>query len=430
MNCNHVEELLMDALYGELSSEEQTEFDQHVDSCSTCSVLFATLQHGRTLAQVYSASAPEDQLEARILEASRRAFAPLESPTFVAQKGLPRDNDTRDDASVASFQNRRPSGFQRFLSNAGAWAMRPQTAMAAVFVLMLGSSALLLRRNHGPRSSAFSVSGEGAPLAAEATAARAASREESDDELRVGGAMAHGKGNDNRVSGVAPLQAAPATPPPAPLGDRPALRMGIGEEPAAERERARAESSDGKKAEGKSDSASASEGSFERGMTLYREGKMDEALAIFDALARRGDANAALWAARAVRDSRGCAMAVSRFDQLSGSHQGSTAAFDAVLEGGICYRNLGRLDAARTRISRLLTVPSHEARARTELDTIRRISEKRNEDVQAAANAKAADSETKAGGGAAGHASPKAAPAKPAAARPAEPAASTSNAFP
>ena len=52
----------------------------------------------------------------------------------------------------------------RFVSRAGSWAMRPQTAMAALFLLAIGSSTLLLKGKKAP-SSVVTVSDEGEPVA-------------------------------------------------------------------------------------------------------------------------------------------------------------------------------------------------------------------------------------------------------------------------
>ena len=56
------------------------------------------------------------------------------------------------------------SKMSQAVSIAGSWAMRPQTAMAAVFLLMIGTSAFLIRsKNYASRESAVSVTVQGAP---------------------------------------------------------------------------------------------------------------------------------------------------------------------------------------------------------------------------------------------------------------------------
>jgi len=54
------------------------------------------------------------------------------------------------------------------VSVAGSWAMRPQTAMAAVFLVMLGTSGLLLRSksSRAPASAEMTVTEEGTPAPA------------------------------------------------------------------------------------------------------------------------------------------------------------------------------------------------------------------------------------------------------------------------
>jgi tetratricopeptide (TPR) repeat protein len=108
---------------------------------------------------------------------------------------------------------------------------------------------------------------------------------------------------------------------------------------------------------------------FAAATAAYHAQNYDEATRDFDALAAAGDDNAALWAARSVRDGNGCAAAVNRFDQLAGRAYGKTTpGYDATFEAGQCYKSMGSFDAARQRFARLLTVPSYAARAQAELN--------------------------------------------------------------
>ncbi|MGH7282678.1 MAG: tetratricopeptide repeat protein, partial [Polyangiaceae bacterium] len=109
-------------------------------------------------------------------------------------------------------------------------------------------------------------------------------------------------------------------------------------------------------------------GAFANAMAAYRAKNYDEATRGFDALAANGDDNSALWAARSVRESSGCGAAVNRFDQLEGRAFGTQPGYDATFESGECYKAMGSFDAARLRFSRLLTVPTHAARAQAELN--------------------------------------------------------------
>src|SRR3954470_17207616 len=135
MDCEKFEPLLLDELYEELDELTSAAVKRHVSGCARCSSVFAGMRGTRRLIGLPLQPVPVG-LEDRILAAAREA-----------QKVVP-------------IQSR----FQRSLSCVGRWAMRPQTAMAAVFLLMIGSSAFLLRaKRDATRSSSVSVTMEGTP---------------------------------------------------------------------------------------------------------------------------------------------------------------------------------------------------------------------------------------------------------------------------
>jgi hypothetical protein len=121
-------------------------------------------------------------------------------------------------------------------------------------------------------------------------------------------------------------------------------------------------------------------------MGQYRSGQYDQAARGFDALAP-GDTRAELWAARAVRQGRGCAAAVRRFDNLAQRAPGTLPAWDALLEGALCYRQISNFPEARARLNQLLNVDSHKDRARAELDRLDQMqqSSQRSQGVGASA---------------------------------------------
>ena len=102
----------------------------------------------------------------------------------------------------------------------------------------------------------------------------------------------------------------------------------------------------------------------------FDAGNFSEAGRQFDILAGAGDSNAALWAARSVREGSGCPAAVARFDQVSARAGTSAVGNDATFDAGHCYRIMGNVEAARGRLSRLLGVQAYAARAQEELDII------------------------------------------------------------
>src|SRR5580692_2788068 len=117
MDCERFEATLIDELYGELDELTSAATKRHAAGCARCATLLGGLRATRRVA-VLPQVEPSADLEDRILAAAKDA-----------QKVVP--------------IGRKVS---RAISWAGSWAMRPQTAMAAVFILMVGSSVLFVRR--------------------------------------------------------------------------------------------------------------------------------------------------------------------------------------------------------------------------------------------------------------------------------------------
>jgi len=314
--------------------------------------------------------------------------------------------------------------------------MRPQTAMAAVFLLMIGSTSILLLRARaglGLGSSTMVVTEQGAPAAS-----APADEENALDPAHAAGA--HGAVEAHKSQAAPSGAAAPAAPAsvnesflakdevearkgsasgiaaadekepargpvalaPAPQADSfdkgdqsersanaaaaagapmpsPAATMRQESLPPAMKAIARKEAravdgAEEPRAEAKVGSAAAAGGgaddSFATAMAAYQAKNYDDATRAFDKLAAGGDVNASLMAARSVRDSKGCAAAVPRFDQIGARAYGTRPGYDATFEGGVCYRNMGGADAARNHFAQLLTVPSHAARAQAQLDAM------------------------------------------------------------
>ena len=134
MDCEKFEQHLMDALYDELDELTHAAFKRHMEGCSRCSSTFAGLRATRDVG-VLPLEEPSAGLEDRILAAARAAQ--LRTPWH--RKAL------------------------RVLAWAGSHAMRPQLAMAALFVLVIGSSLLLLRPKSMSMSSPVRVTERGVP---------------------------------------------------------------------------------------------------------------------------------------------------------------------------------------------------------------------------------------------------------------------------
>src|SRR5580693_5543492 len=139
MDCEKFESAMMDELYGELDELTSAAAKRHVAGCARCTALISGFRATRRVAKMPMVDTPAD-LEERILAAVREA-----------QKVVP--------------LGRRVA---RAVSFAGGWAMRPQTAMAALFLVMIGTSVLLLRgrSSRQPASADVIVTEEGTPAPA------------------------------------------------------------------------------------------------------------------------------------------------------------------------------------------------------------------------------------------------------------------------
>lgn len=369
MDCGKFESTLLDDLYGELDEVTSAAAKRHAAGCSRCASLATGLRATKQLSALPFVE-PSADLEDRILAAAKEA-----------QKVVP--------------IGRRVA---RALSSAGSWAMRPQTAMAALFLLMIGTSAVLLRSRKGntPSASAVTITQQGAPAVSAAP-----SFGERDNLDTKTAAAAHGPER-------ARAEATPS-PPPSPKGTGDegfALRKGGVADRGGSAQRdldnaitsasTNANTNANRNASTNSGAVAGAPGAsalpnappmnvqqraneapqaqlagptvdFPGAMAAYRARNYQEATRAFDALGRAGDASAALWGARSVRDGSGCAAAVSRFDEVASRSFGTTPGYDATLEGARCYRALGQGEEARVRLTKLLAVAEYASRAQAEL---------------------------------------------------------------
>ena len=363
MDCENFEAALMDELYGELDELTSTASKRHAAGCARCSERLAGLAATRRLATIPIVEPPPD-LEARILRAAREA--------------------ARDGQTVVPTRGR----LARAVSLAGSWAMRPQTAMAAVFLVMVGTSVLLLtgKASRAPASASITVTEQGSP-ASQVAPSPAASAAPGPYGAPVAmdkpvppaypGALARTDGPRDETPSRAALpqpRSSPAQAAPSPLKDDDGLATnafgaGMAPPPVAAAPMARASGGDLGRG------ASASKGAsspIAAAIQSYQAGRYDDATKAFDALAP-SDASAELWAARSVRESKGCRAALARFDRTAQRGASSPTGWDALLEGALCYRAIGDFGNARTRLSALLGVDSHKDRARAELDRLNQL---------------------------------------------------------
>jgi TolA-binding protein len=292
--------------------------------------------------------------------------------------------------------------------------MRPQLAMAALLMLMIGSSLLFLRAQPGDREHVL-VTERGVPesdndsvavlpkkvdaLPSEAprSALRPSSR--SDDAPRRERAPM-----EARAEARAPAAAAEEapSPPPAALGGGVATQA-FANEPA-----------DDKADDTANEAAGDTDASYNAAMAAYRDGRYSEAQRRFAAIATQGGthaASASLYEVQALRMVSGCPSAAPRFDDVHSRYPGAIGS-DAAWQAADCFRSLGELSRARQDYQDLLNDPSYKARAQDALAEL----DQRVADTEVAARKAAAPAKAKAAGAAA-----STAPSPPAAAKPSAP---------
>jgi TolA-binding protein len=312
MDCEKFDAYLMDELADELDEVTHAAMKRHADGCARCaeqeSGMRATLSVGRL-----PLVEPSDDLEERILEAA-----------FAAHRSEP--------------WHRK---LVRSLSWAGSHAMRPQFAMAALLVLMLGASVLLLPARQQPvsitpgKAHDSPVPPEGlAESQPEAPAAEPIELAQQEAEKAPAGAgrAAPGALEQNE---------------PAPIAALPSDQKG-----------------DEKKEQANDDAL------YDRAMTHYRSGNHSEAQKDFAEIGKRGGqhaASAALYEARAVRAQSGCKPALGFYDRVRQRYGSTSAGLDAAWEQADCHNLVGETDKARELWTALTKNEAYGKRAAGEL---------------------------------------------------------------
>jgi tetratricopeptide (TPR) repeat protein len=349
VDCEKFDRVVLDLLYDELDELTHAAAKRHSEHCTRCRRIGAELRATREVGMLPIVE-PPDSLEARILEMERQARAELPLAKRIG----------------------------RGVSIAASYAMRPQLAMGALLLLMIGSSLLLLRARPGARNEVH-VTERGIPEAeVESTAVYPAAAEKPPTP------------DDKVEEAPAPRARSPQKDDTASAGQTDLAQAA----PAA--------------AEAKAVEAPSDDAELASAMTAYKEGRFAEAERQFDAVAAGGGddaATAALKAAEVARDGKGCAVAAERFEQVSirYSHAKATAE-QATWHAAECYRQLARLEDARRNYEALLESATFQLRAQAALDSLGQ--------GQDAVAARRAAAPATAGGAAA-----PAAPSKPAAAK-------------
>ncbi len=103
---------------------------------------------------------------------------------------------------------------------------------------------------------------------------------------------------------------------------------------------------------------------FSTAMSSYRARNYVEATRQFDAAAAAGNPDAALWAAKSVKDGNGgCAAALKRFDAITKATPTTWQGSEAQLEAARCLIAQGQTADARTKLNALSKVQSHQQQA-------------------------------------------------------------------
>lgn len=434
MDCEKFDSLIIDELYGELDELTSAAMKRHASGCSECAEKLRGFKATREQAVLAEPDFPAD-LEERIFAATNEA-----------QKVVP----------ITASRSR----LSRAVSLAGTWAMRPQTAMAALFLLMIGSSAVLLRSRQPKDSASLTVTQEGAPSPAAvaandekaefetksasaahgpagaqpattpmATTKSAASTlalnespavqgDPAGNGLGRAGALGQGERRDEGKKGaggspgaamdkVEPLGGALAAAPTMPAAPQ-AAAMPASPPPAAAT-KPKAAQSESRDRDDLSDP-------FQAGMAAYQGRRFAEATPKLDQAAAQGNTSASLWAARSVREGSGCAAAVARFNAVAA--KGGAVGADATFDAARCYESMGDQNAARSRYTSLLAVPAYAARARAALDSSSEMASRKAEQQRAPAGPQATGNGNGQAGGARAAPARESAPKMPAPAAP------------
>ncbi|MEI9951153.1 MAG: hypothetical protein WDO74_19775 [Pseudomonadota bacterium] len=379
MDCEKFDRIVLDLLYDELDELTSAAARRHMEHCARCRAIGSGLRATREVGALPLVEPPAG-LELRILQAEEQATQLL------------------------------PIGKRlgRGLSLLAGYAMRPQVSMAALLMLMIGSSLFFLRAQPGDREHVL-VTERGVPESDNEVVTVLPKKAEAPEPARV---SAHPAASP-RVEDGAPRRDRAAEPRFEAAPAAPAALEPYAAAPRAEAARGAASlgsSADDKDLEGSSEPSSDSDASYDAAMAAYRDGRYSEAQRRFDEIASLGGphaANAALYGAQALRRVSGCPTAAPRFEEVHSRYPGSVGS-DAAWQAADCYRALGELARARQNYEQLSADPSYKSRAKeaiAELD--QRVAD---QELAAARKAPAASA-----GAAKGKAPAASAPAKPAA---------------
>lgn len=299
MDCERFDKSTMDLLYGELDELSAAAALRHLHHCTRCRDIWGHLRTTRELSEIPLEEPPADLFDA-ILAAEENAH-----------KSFP----VRERMS-------------RAISVLAGYAMRPQLAMAALLLLMIGSSLIFIRSDPS-ESGQVLVTELGTPYAeppSETPGSEKALVFEGNTEAKTKGAQTD--------------------------DEKDAARIGATENddnPATERE------------------------TYSDAMAAYQEGRYAEAERLFSEVASSGgelSASGALHEGHAARNGSGCQRAAALYDAVAARFAGGTLADEASWHAASCYRAMGQLKRASAHYIALKDRPAFASRAQTALSEI------------------------------------------------------------
>jgi TolA-binding protein len=376
MDCEKFDQVAIDALYDELDELTLAAAKRHAETCPTCQGKWSGLKATRKVGVLPMVPVPAG-FEHRILQAARDA-----------QRNVP-----------------WPRRVGRAISWAGSYAMRPQTAMAAILLLMLGSSVIFVRvkpDRSAPGRVSVTERGvpeqpteevrppPGIPLDLRPAPARMARRE---DDRSGGGALQaaptgpSGFASPPPAAREAPVAATeskafdraqelnaaeaptPMAQPAAPAADEPGGALANGEGRALRGAPAAA----GAPTNAPAAAPSGASAAYLAAMELYNAGRFAEAERAFGEVASGGARNAAsasLYAAKSAEAGVGCSRAAAKYESTASRYGATTPGAEALWGAATCYKANGNLDKARQLYLALRSVAGYRDRAEGELASL------------------------------------------------------------
>jgi hypothetical protein len=394
MDCEKFDQIIIDAVYDELDELTLAAAKRHADGCQHCQAAWSGLRATRKIGILPLVEAPVG-IEAHVMQAAREAH-----------RNLP-----------------WPKRLGRAVSWAGSYAMRPQMAMAALLVLMLGSSIIFLRAKPDRRGavSRISVTERGVPEQS-LEEPRSATTAPADDRVPAGGRLA--KRDEERANpSPAPMAPAPFALPPESAGEsraqkgldkmepmadmapRPKSASGAGavaaedfalNAPPAQRSVAPSEKKRGEVATGlggPAATASPSQDAFGSAMDLFNSGRYAEAERAFndiDASRSKDAPRAALLAAKSAHRAFGCSNAAPKYEAVWSRYSATSPGAEALWLAADCYKDVANYDKARDLFVQLQNVAGYRDRAEARLEDLKILQQQQVATKARAAPVKAA----------------------------------------